>query len=70
MDKVISLVDRVPYCFLHPFRLQPWLAVGRVYVRVGTEEGVPSAQLVKLNKQVVSDITVEPRDVRSSKRMA
>lgn len=44
--------------------------MGCVYVRVGTEEGVPSAQLVKLNEQVVRNFAVETRDVRSSKRMA
>lgn len=49
LDEVVALVNGLPDCFVHTWRLEPWLTVRVVDMVVGSEEREVGAKLVELN---------------------
>ena len=53
VDEVVALVNCGSNCRLNSFALKPWLAVGCIYLSVGSIERIESSKLIELYKKVI-----------------
>ena len=53
VDEVVALVNCGSDCRLNSFALKPWLAVGCIYLSVGSIERIESSKLIELYKKVI-----------------
>ena len=70
VHEVVALVDRCLDHSLNSLTLKPWLPVGEVNMCMRSEERIESTELVELNKKIISCLTVEARNVRTSEWMS
>ena len=70
MDQVVTTVDAVTDGCLDTLGLEPWLAVWIVDVGVGSEEWIVHTQLVEHHPEILSWLTVESWDIRSTEWMS
>ena len=70
VNKVVALIDCGSDCSLNSLALKPWLTVRCIYLSVGSVERIESSKLVELNEKIIWDLSVESRDVWTTKGMA
>lgn len=69
MNEVVTLIDGCSNSSLNSLTLQPWLSIGEVNMSMGSKKRIERSELVKLNEKIVSCLTVEAWDVRTTERM-
>lgn len=67
VDEVVPLIKSSSDRVLDSLGLEPWFSVRVIDVTMGTHEGVERSDLVEGNKKLIGDITVESRNVSSTK---